>query len=541
MDVTKKIQPGLLAKADAGGAESYGFLPVYIETTKVSDRLLEFLQNTRVRIRKRDSVLILGKVKKNQLRGVAGLQEVKFVMDREMEVPPPPLPEHMIPLAGARTDVRGLVLNPKKEEMPLDENCLRGAGIKAAIIDTAADVNHADIKDAVVKVADCTRDGDFRDGDRVHATHVGGIVNQVAPEAALYFYKIFPAQGICIAEYIVDAIAEAIEDRVDVINGSWGHSGCSGGCPIDYAVSAAVERGIMFCGSAGNSGPDRSSLTCPAGNTEITTAAACTMAGRIADFSSRGPSYKDGSMKPDISAPGVDVVSCYPGGGYQVLSGTSMASPGVAGSYAAVKSGLRYLSSQLGTLADLEPVAIKQAFIKSGKDLGHDKYEQGAGLISITGAVNMLIKEHGLKKPSRIPVSPIFRYAALAAAVVFAVLFFRENLYDSFSQSQWNLFPDKGAAIAAAVGEREEMMPGTSAAVQAEGLPLDLNLQSKERQGEDGGTGKSMAAPMGHADSTKKGPKEGKFREDPQLADMMLADIFAMLHEAGQVFESTED
>jgi subtilisin family serine protease len=118
-----------------------------------------------------------------------------------------------------------------------------------------------------------------------------------------------------------------------VINNSWS---CppSEGCTPDMlrdVVEAVRAAGIVTVQSAGNSGSQCGSVDTPAAIYDASfTAGAVSSSGAIAGFSGRGPAA-GGLLKPDIVAPGVSVTSTIPGDGYGELSGTSMASPHVAG------------------------------------------------------------------------------------------------------------------------------------------------------------------------------------------------------------------
>jgi subtilisin family serine protease len=122
-----------------------------------------------------------------------------------------------------------------------------------------------------------------------------------------------------------------------VLNNSWG-------CPPEYegcdaeslrsAVAALEMAGVFVVASAGNSGPACSTVADPiAMFGEAFSVGALDEQGNLAPFSSRGPVRLDGSgrIKPDIAAPGVDVLSAYPNNSYELASGTSMAGPHVAG------------------------------------------------------------------------------------------------------------------------------------------------------------------------------------------------------------------
>jgi uncharacterized repeat protein (TIGR01451 family) len=139
----------------------------------------------------------------------------------------------------------------------------------------------------------------------------------------------------------------------DVINNSWGcppSEGCTDPDVLLEAVQNLVAAGIVTSHSAGNSGSGCSTVVDPAAiYDESYTVGATDSSDTIADFSSRGPVTVDGSnrSKPDISAPGVNVRSCYPGGGYVSMSGTSMAAPHVAGLVALLISAQPALRGQV--------------------------------------------------------------------------------------------------------------------------------------------------------------------------------------------------
>mgnify|MGYP006288032267 CR=1 FL=1 len=120
-----------------------------------------------------------------------------------------------------------------------------------------------------------------------------------------------------------------------VVNNSWG---CPSeeGCFADTlrpAVEALRAAGVMMVVSAGNDGPACQTATTPPANYDaVFSVGATSNVGIITSFSSRGP--VDGLLKPDITAPGRDIVSSVPGRGYSRASGTSMAGPHVAGAVA---------------------------------------------------------------------------------------------------------------------------------------------------------------------------------------------------------------
>ncbi|MEV6691870.1 S8 family serine peptidase [Micromonospora sp. NPDC051196] len=119
----------------------------------------------------------------------------------------------------------------------------------------------------------------------------------------------------------------------EILTNSWGCPPIEGCDPMALrpATDALEAAGILVVAAAGNSGPlCRSVQDPPAPYPDVLTVGAVDQQRRVAAFSSRGPA-PGGVAKPDLMAPGADVLSAMPGGGYATLDGTSMATPQVAG------------------------------------------------------------------------------------------------------------------------------------------------------------------------------------------------------------------
>ena len=128
----------------------------------------------------------------------------------------------------------------------------------------------------------------------------------------------------------------------DVVSNSWGciaSEGCTVGDEIEDAVDNVVAGGIFFAVAAANNGPDCSTITDPPAIYDASFVIGATDTGdHLASFSSRGPVIASALMRPDLSAPGVNVPSTWPPNTYMNLSGTSMATPHVAGTAALLMS-----------------------------------------------------------------------------------------------------------------------------------------------------------------------------------------------------------
>ena len=218
----------------------------------------------------------------------------------------------------------------------------QGEGVKVAVIDTGIDCRHPDLRCDFSAGANIVEPGYEPMDDNEHGTHVSGTiagrgdgsgVYGVAPKAALIPVKVLDSSGAGNLSSIVKGIDWATSARVDVINMSLG--GAAGSAAMARAVKRALAAGIVVVCAAGNSGPDPDSVGYPAGYPGVIAVAASDPDNGVASFSSRGAAVA-------FIAPGVDILSTVPGGGYKQLSGTSRASPHGAGLAAlAVERGAR--------------------------------------------------------------------------------------------------------------------------------------------------------------------------------------------------------
>jgi subtilisin len=181
----------------------------------------------------------------------------------------------------------------------------------------------------------------------------------VAPEADLYGVKVLDSKGSGQYSWIVAGIEWAIEHKMDVVNMSLGSR--SGTDALAKVMTAAKAAGVTIVCAAGNdSGP----VNYPARYPEAIAVSASDSSDRLAYFSSRGPEIA-------LISPGVNVYSCKKGGGYTNMSGTSMASPHVAGLAAlAIGAGAR------------GPDAVRKSLRDAAAPLpGLDAAKQGAGMV----------------------------------------------------------------------------------------------------------------------------------------------------------------
>jgi subtilisin family serine protease len=203
----------------------------------------------------------------------------------------------------------------------------------------------------------------------------------VAPKANLLEGKVLNRYGWGTDSWIIAGIQWAVAKRADIISMSLGGWPTDGNDPLSLAVDWAFDQGVLVVVAAGNFGR-YFGVAAPGAARKALTVGAVDDSDNIAWFSSRGPTL-DYRVKPEIVAPGVGVCSSVPyyvfGVSYSCWSGTSMATPHVAGAVALVK---QFSKNYFGF--DAPPEILKNALlVEATVDLDYNIYEQGAGRLDI--------------------------------------------------------------------------------------------------------------------------------------------------------------
>ncbi|WP_326820990.1 S8 family serine peptidase [Streptosporangium sp. NBC_01756] len=261
-----------------------------------------------------------------------------------------------------------------------------GAGVKVAVLDTGIDATHPDLAGRVTARADFTEAQDERDVIG-HGTHVastiagtgaasGGTYRGVAPDVTLLDGKVCESLW-CTDSSILAGMQWAAEQGARIVNMSLGSTDTPELDPLEEAVKTLTERyGTLFVVAAGNYAADRT-ISSPATADAALAVGAVSKSGEQADFASRGPRAGDDGLKPDITAPGVDITAARgkdsPGDGpYVAMSGTSMATPHVTGVAALLA----------GAHPDWKGGTLKAALMGTARPLpGIGVFAQGAGLV----------------------------------------------------------------------------------------------------------------------------------------------------------------
>jgi len=185
---------------------------------------------------------------------------------------------------------------------------------------------------------------------KLHRTPIDVTVEGVSRSPLLSVKCLGRGIGTGFTSEIINAMSVCYEKGCQVISMSLGSAECQGGCevcPECRMVSTLTQRGLIVVIAAGNSGPQENTIGCPGCSPDAITVAAVDRHGEAADFSSRGGDRFP--FKPDVAAPGVNIYSgtsrgsiidlqeLEAGPGFASISGTSMATPHVAGFCALLK------------------------------------------------------------------------------------------------------------------------------------------------------------------------------------------------------------
>ncbi|MGW3205241.1 S8 family serine peptidase [Streptomyces sp. NPDC001135] len=279
---------------------------------------------------------------------------------------------------------------------------LTGKGVTVAVLDTGADLGHPDLKGRVTAAKSFVDGQEVADGNG-HGTHVTSTVGGsgaasdgkergVAPGAGLAVGKVLSDQGSGSESQVIAGMEWAARDvHARIVSMSLGSTEPSDGTdPMAQSLNTlSRETGALFVVAAGNAGAP-SSIGSPGAADAALTVGAVDSADRAAHFTGAGPRYGDNALKPDLSAPGVDILAARSqltdGSGYYTsMSGTSMATPHVAGVAA-------LLAQQH---PDWTGARLKDALMSTSRQLDASAYVLGAGRVSVPDAVRARVTATG--------------------------------------------------------------------------------------------------------------------------------------------------
>lgn len=272
-----------------------------------------------------------------------------------------------------------------------------GAGVDVAVLDTGIDPTHPDLADSVAASESFVPTEDYIEDYIGHGTHVAstiagtgaasdGLERGVAPGARLHVGKVLDSNGQGLESWIIAGMEWAARDQdARVVSMSLGGEPTGADDPMAQALDElTAETGALFVTAAGNSGPR--TISTPALADSALAVGAVDAADSLAEFSSTGPAL-DGGMKPEVTAPGVDVLAARSqlirgSGMYTTMSGTSMATPHVAGTAALVAAAHPDWTAQ----------QIKEAIVSTAVPTpAYDAYQAGSGRVDAAAAVDATV------------------------------------------------------------------------------------------------------------------------------------------------------
>ena len=269
------------------------------------------------------------------------------------------------------------VFGPEEHSFATWESA-KGSGIGVAVLDTGIDGKHVDLP-ALSGGINTVDNTDYDVDQNSHGTHVAGTIAAldnnigvvgVAPKVDLYAVKVLNASGSGTMSTVTAGVQWAVDKGIKVINMS-----LSGGYSetLQDACQVAYNNGhllVAAVGNSGNPGGGGDNVGYPAAYDSVIAVAASDGNDNRARFSSTGPAV-------ELIAPGVSIRSTIPGDGYGTKSGTSMASPHVAGVAALVWSAKPELTS----------AGLRTVLQVTAEDLGLNASHQGYGLVRADLAV----------------------------------------------------------------------------------------------------------------------------------------------------------
>jgi len=285
------------------------------------------------------------------------LKGIEALKKQQAEQPAPTAP-------GAQETPWGIA----RVKAPAAWGTTRGKGVKLVVIDTGIDMTHPELSGILKGGWNAISTAATFNDDNGHGTHCSGTIAAkdddagvvgVAPQIDLYGVKVLDENGSGTFDDVIAGMLWAVENKMEVASMSLGAN--SGNQALADAVEAMRKGGVILIAAAGNSG---GSVGYPAAYPGAIAVAASDSRDKLASFSSRGPSVA-------VIAPGVAVKSTYMGGAYDTLSGTSMATPHVAGLTAL------YVATHKGATPEQARAALSAA---STKLPGVPDIGQGAGL-----------------------------------------------------------------------------------------------------------------------------------------------------------------
>ncbi|KAK1314323.1 hypothetical protein QJS10_CPA06g00676 [Acorus calamus] len=271
-----------------------------------------------------------------------------------------------------------------------------GARVKMAIFDTGIRADHPHFRN--IKERTNWTNEDTLNDNLGHGTFVAGVIAGedaeclgFAPDTEIYAFRVFTDAQVSYTSWFLDAFNYAIATDMDVLNLSIGGPDYLD-LPFVEKVWELTANNIIMVSAIGNDGPLYGTLNNPADQSDVIGVGGIDFNDHIASFSSRGMSTWElphgyGRVKPDVVAYGRDIMGSKISSGCKSLSGTSVASPVVAGVVCLLVS----VVPESTRKNILNPASMKQALVEGASKLyGPNLYEQGAGKLNLLESYEIL-------------------------------------------------------------------------------------------------------------------------------------------------------
>lgn len=291
------------------------------------------------------------------------------------------------------------LMNVAKKILGIEQENLTGKGITIAYIDTGI-ARHGDFcmgENRIKFFKDFVNDKKKCYDDNGHGTFVAGVCSGngslscgkysgIAPQSNIISLKALNKQGEASADKILNAMEWVFDNykkyNIKIVCMSFGSEPLGYNDPIMAGAEALWREGLVVVAAAGNSGPEYQTIKSPGVSSQIITVGGfndnriedsfkCEYF-ELAEFSSRGPAFQ--RYKPDLVAPSVDIISCSTKNDYTSLSGTSVATPMIAGLSALI----------LESNPNASPFEIKRALLSTAHPITFNKNMEGYGYPEIT-------------------------------------------------------------------------------------------------------------------------------------------------------------
>ncbi|MBS3913265.1 MAG: S8 family serine peptidase [Bacteroidetes bacterium] len=343
----------------------------------------------------------------------SGLLQIQHLPEveqaRELQVVETEIPQYQVPLSVSASEPTKTIAETIR--LAYAHQHTKGIpDIKIAVLDTGASLAHPEIKDKIKHRADWVDlngldtgsfIGDVTEYDEIpedevgHGSHVSGIIGAkgiqmeggIAPNCSLMIVRVLATMkdggrnvGAGIVDNINNGIKWAVDHGADVINMSLGIKHTGGGLPHEDVIKYAIQKNVAIVAASGNDGTNEKYY--PGALKHVIAVGATDFAGEVTPFTSFGAPIT-------VVAPGLRLYSSYVNQTYAYASGTSQASPIVAGSVALMKSYARENGKSINT----EFIHQCLAFTSDKPDTKFRTTRAGFGLLNLTDAFKFL-KNH---------------------------------------------------------------------------------------------------------------------------------------------------